>query len=512
MNDTEEHGGNGSEEKDATAAPDTGIPQPSHVVEPDDALDEITLDQLAGRMKQGVENAGWTQLMPVQAKAIPYMLAKRDLMVQSRTGSGKTGAFVLPILDRIDDGLDACQTLILVPTRELARQVAAEAELLASHTSVRTVAVYGGVGYGSQLEALERGAHVVVGTPGRVLDHLLRKSLRLDRLKILVFDEADRMLSMGFYPDMKEVQSFLPRDPINGYMFSATFPPHVMRLAGEFLHRPEVLSLSHDHVHVVETEHVCYDVPGVEKDRTLVRIIEVENPTAAIVFCNTKSRVAYVTAVLQRFGYDADALSSDLAQNAREQVLDRVRNGKLRFLVATDVAARGIDVPELSHVFVYEVPEEMEAYIHRAGRTGRAGASGVAITLATGIERFQIQAIAKKYKIDLVERPLPTDQAVAEIVAQRATALLEAELRHRDGLQVERMQRFVPLARTLGESDDELAIIAMLLDDYYQATLHAPTTPPEPPKPAFRREPRRSSRRDGPSGRGRGGSSRRRSR
>ena len=506
MKESEADGGEGREDQNPEATQDDEARDEEHVVEPDNALPEISIDQLSDRMKQAVANAGWTELMPVQARAIPYMLAKRDLMVQSRTGSGKTGAFVLPILDRIDEGLDACQALALVPTRELARQVARDSKLLCSHTGVRTVPVYGGVGYGEQLDAFKQGAHIVVGTPGRVLDHLLRKSLKLDRLKILVFDEADRMLSMGFYPDMREVQRFLHKRRINGYMFSATFPPHVMRLAGEFLHKPEVLSLSRDHVHVVDTAHAFYDVPGVEKDRVLVRIIELENPTGAIIFCNTKSRVNYVTAVLQRFGYDADALSSDLAQAARDRVLGRVRKGELRFLVATDVAARGIDVPDLSHVFIYEVPEDPESYIHRAGRTGRAGAKGVAITLSTGIERYQIQTIAAKYKIDMVERPLPTDEQVAEIVSERAIALLEAQLRQRDKLQVERMQRFVPLARSLSQSDDELAVMAMLLDDRYQAALHAPANAPADSASPPRREASGSGRSErGRSGGGRSG-------
>ena len=468
------------------------------IVEPDDALPGVKLADLQESMRQAAARAGWAELMPVQAKTIPYVMAERDLMVQSRTGSGKTGAFVLPILGRVDIGRDACQVLVLVPTRELAVQVSRDAQLLAGDAGVRVVPVYGGVGYGPQLDALRRGAHLVVGTPGRVLDHLLRKSLSLAHLQILVFDEADRMLSMGFYPDMAEVQRYLPDRPINGYMFSATFPPHVMRLAGEFLHRPEVLSLSHDHVHVTEVEHVFYDVPGIEKDRTLVRVIEIENPSSAIIFCNTKAKVEFVTAVLQRFGYDADMLSSDLPQAAREKVLGRVRQGELTFLVATDVAARGIDLPELSHVLLYEVPDDNEIYIHRAGRTGRAGGSGTAITLATGLERIQLQGIAKQYGIDMHERPLPTDEDVQAIVSQRVTALLEAKLRRRDKLQAERMERFMPLAREYGESDDELAIIAMLLDDYYQKAHHqTPDTPAARPAPRRERGSRETGRDSG---------------
>ncbi|MCK4372562.1 MAG: DEAD/DEAH box helicase, partial [candidate division Zixibacteria bacterium] len=259
----------------------------------------------------------------------------------------------------------------------------------------------------------------------------------------------------------------------------ATFPSHVMRLAGEFLRQPDFLSLSRDHIHVAETEHVFYIVPGMEKERSLVRIIEIENPTGAIIFCNTKATVSFVATVLKRFGYDAAELTADLTQRAREQTMGRLREKNLRLLVATDLAARGIDIPELSHIIQYEPPEDPEAYIHRAGRTGRAGASGEAVTLVNVLEKSELQRIASRFDIDMIERPLPTDNDVSAIVSQRITALLEAQLRSRDNLQVERMQRFVPLARELGESDDGSSLIAMLLDDYYQQTLYAP--PPQPP-------------------------------
>ncbi len=468
------------------------------VVEPEDSLPEITLEQLPQPLQEAAARAGWTELTPVQAKGIPYLLVGRDLMIQSRTGSGKTGAFILPIIEKIDTEDLRCQALVLVPTRELAKQVVTHAETLSGPGGMRPVAVYGGVDYGPQIDAFRRGAPLVVGTPGRILDHLLKGNLSLDGLKILVFDEADRMLSMGFYPDMKRLQQFLPNHRISGQMFSATFPSRVLRLAGQFLDTPEFLSLSRDRVHVAATEHVYYDVPAMKKDRNLIRIIEMENPTSALIFCNTKANVHYVSVVLQRFGYDADELSSDLSQNAREKVLDRVRRGKLRFLVATDVAARGIDIFELSHVIQYEPPDDPEAYIHRVGRTGRAGATGEAITLVSGIERIELQNIGRRFGIDLLERTAPTPEEVRQMVTERITALLEAQLRDRDRLQTERMQRFVPLARSWGETEDEVAIVAMLLDDYYQASLNAPPeepaseSPPEQPNKAGDRPPRRS--------------------
>ena len=371
-------------------------------------------------------------------------------------------------------------------------------------SGIESVAVYGGVGYGPQINALRKGAHVVVGTPGRVLDHLLRGALVLDQIRMLIFDEADRMLSMGFFPDMKEIQRYLPRRAINVCMFSATFPTYVLHLAHEFIREPEFISLSSDHVHVTNTEHVFYTSPGMDKDRALIRIIEMENPASAVIFCNTKQRVHYLSIVLQRFGYDADELTADLDQKRREKVLERVRRGTLRFLVATDVAARGLDIPELSHVIQFEPPEDHEGYIHRAGRTGRAGSVGVAISLVTELEKLGLKQIAKQYSIDMQERPLPSDADVEQVVTERVTALLEARLRQRDNLQKERSARFVPLGRSLAESEEESAIVAMLLDDYYQQTLHAPviqpaeTSPPAesgPPRPQSDHSRRRRRRR-----------------
>lgn len=471
-------------ERAAAQAADAGVvgaagAPSTDVVEPEDALPEITLEQLPDDLQAAVRRAGWSELMPVQAKAMPYLLAGRDLMIQSRTGSGKTAAFLLPILQRFDPADRRCQALILVPTRELARQVTTQAEVLFPE-GFQPIAVYGGVGYGPQIEAFQRGAPLVVGTPGRILDHLLKKNLSLEGLRMLVFDEADRMLSMGFYPDMQRLREFLPDTEIDGSMFSATFPPTVRSLAKEFLHEPEFLSLSRDRVHVAGIEHVFYDVPAMKKDRYLVRIIEIENPASALIFCNTKADVHYLTIVLQRFGYDADELSSDLNQVAREKVLARVKSGDLRFLVATDVASRGIDIFELSHVIQYEPPQDPEDYIHRVGRTGRAGAGGEAITLVAGLEKMALTHIGKRYGIDLLERPAPTEEEVSRIVAQRVTTLLEAKLRDRDKLRKERMQRFVPLVKSLGESEDEIRLMAMLLDDYYQDSLHNPPELPDP--------------------------------
>jgi len=239
-----------------------------------------------------------------------------------------------------------------------------------------------------------------------------------------------------------------------------------------------MLSLSHKQTYVAESEHILCECRPMDKDRALVRILETENPASAIIFCNTKANVHYVTAVLQGFGYDADELSADLSQSRREAVLANVREGRLRYLVATDVAARGIDIPELSHVILYEPPEDRESYIHRAGRTGRAGAAGTVISLVDVMQKLELQRIARFYTIPLIERTVPDDEAVAQVVGARLTALLESRLRRRTGLEKERLARFVPLARSLAEDEEQKQLLALLLDAFYQDSLHTP--PPGP--------------------------------
>lgn len=409
--------------------------------------------------------AGWTDLMPVQSLVLPALMARRDVMAQSRTGSGKTGAYLLPMLELLDVGEKRVQALVLCPTRELALQVEREAETLFAGSGFSAVALYGGVSFNRQAAALAEGRQVVVGTPGRILDHILRRSLDLAHVGILVLDEADRMLSIGFYPDIVSIERHLPANRLT-CMFSATYPPHVLKLAEDFMREPEMISLSHDHVHVAEVEHMFCETVPMDKDRALVRLLETENPASAIIFCNTRANVHYVCGVLRGFGYNAGELSSDLSQAQREAVLRKVRDGTLRYLVSTDVAARGIDIPELSHVFLYEPPEEMESYIHRAGRTGRAGSAGTVISLVDVMESMELERIGRHYRIGLRKMDAPTDEDVARVAGERLRTLLESRLRGLTGLERMRVQRYAPLARQLAREEDEesLMLLALLLD------------------------------------------------
>ena len=475
-----------------------------------DNFPEITFEELPDALRAACERAGWESLMPVQQKALPQLMADHDVMVQARTGSGKTGAFVLPLIAKLDPSRPECQALVMVPTRELAKQVAQEAKMLMGD-DLGVVAVYGGVGYKEQLDAFRDGAQLVVGTPGRILDHLVRRNLTLDHLKVIIFDEADRMLSVGFYPDMVEVKRYLPKRIDGAYMFSATFPQSVLRLAEEFMVTPAFLSLSSEETNISAIAHQFVEVPAMGKERKLIKLIELENPTSALIFSNTKRNVEFTAALLSQFGFDAEGLTSDLTQNKREQLMEQIKKGKLRFLVATDVAARGIDIPELSHVFMMEPPEDPESYVHRAGRTGRAGATGTAITMVDVIQRMELERIAARFKISFEEIKDPTEEDVAAIIEERLTALLEKKFRKLTNLERERASRFLPLVKKYAGDEDSMGLIAMLLDELYQNTLHRkPEAPAEtrqqpeqqrPPKP--KRERRPEGNRD-PEARGRG--------
>jgi ATP-dependent RNA helicase DeaD len=428
-------------------------------------LSEVFLE-LPDPLQRGVRDLGWSEPTPVQQKVLPKMLAGRDLIVQAHTGSGKTGAFGLPIAAAVDPELDFCQALVLLPTRELANQVAEEVATLGRHKSVRCVPIYGGVGYAQQIEGIEAGAHVVVGTPGRILDHLGAGRLELDGVKILVFDEADELLSLGFWPDMREIASYLPKKR-QSCLFSATIPERVRSLSRVFLNDPEFVSLSEGQLAPQEIEHFFVVTTAQEKDINLARILEYEEPDSAIIFCNTKSDVRYVTAFLQRRGFDADQISGDLTQAAREQAMASIKSGSLRFLVATDVAARGIDISDLSHVISYSTPDQAEQYLHRTGRTGRAGKTGTAVSLVSGLDIGNFRNLQAVNQLTIPERKIPSEPVVAEHVAQRIEVQLEHDLRHLSERERQaRGEELLPVVEQLTRSEEGRRHLAAILFSY----------------------------------------------
>ncbi len=436
-------------------------------------------------IQRGVQELGWSTPMPVQSRVIPLMRERRDLIVQAQTGSGKTGAFGLPIVERVDAELRQVQALILAPTRELALQIASEMEVMGRHSGVEVLPIYGGTAYGPQLQGLQAGVQVIAGTPGRVLDHLNARRLRLDALRVLIFDEADELLSLGFWPDMKEIGSFVPRGRQTG-LFSATMPVRVRSLARFFLTDPLFISLTEGGVRSPEEiEHYHYVVPAQGKEATLVRILEYEDPDSAIVFCNTRADVRYVTRVLQRSHFDADMIQGEMTQASREQVMGRIKAGELRFLVATDVAARGIDISDLSHVISYSAPEQPEVYLHRTGRTGRAGKTGTAISLVTGLDIGDFRNVQAVNRITIPERPLPSAGEAAEHVTRRLVVQLEHELRELpEREQRERRERFLGVVDQLASTDTGRELLSSAL---YDVAMHASHTTPDEPRGSPRR-------------------------
>lgn len=446
-----------------------------------------------------IAKRGWQELMPVQAGVAPYLLANRDVIVQSRTGSGKTAAFLLPLCERLKNAPKGCQALILIPTRELAVQVYNEFKLLTEGMEISAVAVYGGTSYKPQLDAFQSGVQLIIGTPGRLLDHLMKGSLTLKNLKYLVFDEADEMLSMGFYRDMVRIGEFLPKQRCVT-MFSATMPDSVRKLANRFLRNPEFLSFSGDGVHVAEMDHIFYTVDPMQKDRALMRVIELEDPANAIIFCNTRNEVEYVAAILTRFGYDADQISGDISQNAREIVMAKLKQKSLRFLVATDIAARGIDISNLEYVFIYDMHKDTDQYIHRAGRTARAGNRGIAISLVNQLEAADLKKFARRAGIAIEERPLPTEEHVRDRLSEKLAAHLEGALRDASTAVRERMKRYHGLLKELTTHEHGQEMLLLLVDSFHQNLIKKGRgveveAEPKPVSEASTRKPERETRR-----------------
>ena len=431
-------------------------------------------DTFSEGILKGIRDLKWTAPMPVQKRVIPLMRTRRDVIVQAVTGSGKTGSFGLPMVEAVDPELKAIQGLVLAPTRELAGQIADEIAVMGRHVGVECIPIYGGTAYGPQLDALDRGVQIIAGTPGRVLDHLKQGRMKLAKLRMLVFDEADELLSLGFWPDMKEIQKFMPRERQSG-LFSATIPERVRSLARIFLNNPEFVSLLEGGVRSPEEiEHVHYIVPAGEKDSMLLRVLQYEDPDSAIIFCNTRDDVRFVTAFLQRNELDADMIQGDMTQAAREKVMKRIKAGELRFLVATDVAARGIDISDLSHVIAYSAGESPEVYLHRTGRTGRAGKTGTAISLISGLDIGNFKTMQAVNRMKVAERKLPTDADVQERVERRLQVRVEHDLRDvPEREQRRRQEQFLPIVERLAATPAGRVTLAQILYGY--------TRPPSTP-------------------------------
>jgi ATP-dependent RNA helicase DeaD len=414
----------------------------------------LSADTLAALKAMGYERP-----TPVQKDTIPLFIEGLDLVVQSRTGTGKTAAFGIPIVDRVDASRGQIQALILTPTRELTLQVRDEIAQIGGVKGVRVQAIYGGDSIEDQVRGIQAGAQVAVGTPGRVLDLLKRGALRLDAVRWLVLDEADRMLDMGFAVEMGQIMGFVPKER-QSLLFSATVPLGIRGLIYNYLKEPRWVLLSEDFAYVKEVRHTYIITPRMQKDVVLEKLIEYDQPTSSMIFCNTREEVRGVANFLTRRGLPAAMISSDLPQRKREQVMARFRTGQIRHLVATDVAARGIDIEELSHVFIYSTPDSPEAYIHRAGRTGRIGRGGVVVSLVSATDLVSFNRLENRYHLQLEERSVPTEQEVEARKTERLVATLAQEASSVSADDVEDLHK---VAEAICSHSDRARIIAYLI-------------------------------------------------
>jgi len=431
---------------------------------------------------QAVTDLGYEVPTPIQERAIPALLAGRDVLGQAQTGTGKTAAFALPLLHRLEADAHGVQGLILTPTRELALQVSKAIYEYGRLRGVRVLAIYGGQSYDRQISRLERGVDVVVGTPGRMLDLIHRGVLDLSAVRYLVLDEADEMLSMGFIEDIEAILQETP-DERQTALFSATLPDSVRQLAERYMRAPETIVVNPERLTVAETEQRYYLVYEEDKLAALMRLLELEPVTGALIFTRTKVRAAEVADALAARGVQAEALHGDLTQAARETVLNRFRQGRLTFLVATDVAARGLDIEGISHVINFDLPFDAEAYVHRIGRTGRAGRTGIAISLLTPREQPGLRRI-EAYTLQPIRRAqLPTAE---EVLAHRETLFvqqIETAMAQGDGAALEMVRRLC----ALGHTPEEIAAAAVQLvraqeqhrpiEAVHEIPLHLPSQP-----------------------------------
>jgi ATP-dependent RNA helicase DeaD len=378
---------------------------------------------LASEILKAIERMGFEEASPIQSAAIPVLLGGADVVGQSQTGSGKTAAFGVPAIQLVDASIRAPQVLILCPTRELAVQVAEEiAKLAFFKRGVRELPIYGGQSYERQFKGLHAGAQIIIGTPGRVMDHLERKSLKLDQIKMVILDEADRMLDMGFVDDIKTILRQVPEKRQTAF-FSATFPRPIQNLIQTFTRNPVNVRVEEEAMTVPAIEQVYYEVDRRSKLEVLCRLIDLEDVKLAIIFCATKMMVDELTEHLIARGYGADKLHGDMTQAMRERVMGRFRKRKVEFLVATDVAARGLDVDDIEIVFNYDLPHDGEDYVHRIGRTGRAGKGGKAVTFVAGREIYRLENIQRFTRSRIRRERIPSAE---EVEGKRATAFAEA--------------------------------------------------------------------------------------
>ena len=413
---------------------------------------------LSKSLLEAINRKGFEEPSPIQALTIPVMLEDdSNIIAQAQTGTGKTAAFGLPLIQCIDARDHTVQALILTPTRELAIQVSEEISSLRGESGIQVIPVYGGQSIDQQLRRLKKGVHIVVGTPGRVIDHINRKTLNLEDLDYLILDEADEMLNMGFIDDMEEIMKHTNEDK-RTLLFSATMPERIKELARNYMGEYRFISVEKQQLATSLTEQIYYEVKAADKFEALCRIIDIEEDFYGLVFCRTKNDVKNVVGHLIDRGYDADAIHGDISQSQRESTLKKFKKKRVNVLVATDVAARGIDVINLSHVINYSLPQDPESYVHRIGRTGRAGKEGTAITFITPSEYKKLMFIQRKSKTDIKKSKIPN---IKEIIKAK-TKKINDEINELNSNEIE--DTYYNWAKKLLENSHPTETLAKLLN------------------------------------------------
>ncbi|MDR0799930.1 MAG: DEAD/DEAH box helicase [Endomicrobium sp.] len=413
---------------------------------------------LSNEILKAVENLGFEEATPIQSLSIPKMMTGIDIIGQSQTGTGKTAAFGIPILEKINAKNKAVQAIILCPTRELAIQVAEELKLFSKYKKgINIVPVYGGQPIQRQITALSKGAQIIIGTPGRVIDHLERKTLKLNTVSIVVLDEADEMLDMGFRNDIELILNSVPEERQTAF-FSATMPKEFLSLTRKYQHHPETIKVVSEKLTVPLTEQYYFDIREHQKLEALTRCLDMYDPKLSLVFCNTKKRVDEITSSLQARGYSADAIHGDMNQSQRDRVMAKFRSGSIELLIATDIAARGIDVDNIDMVFNFDIPKDDEDYVHRIGRTGRAGKMGKAYSFISGKDIYKLRDIQKYTKANIKRMQIPS---LADVENVKATLMLD---KVKEILKEKYLEKYIRMAESLiSDEITSLDIAAALL-------------------------------------------------
>ena len=423
---------------------------------------------LSTPLLKAIAEKGFEQPTDIQTLTIPLMLRNEaNIIAQAQTGSGKTAAFGLPLIEMIDPQLKTVQALILVPTRELALQVAEEINSLKGSKNLKIVPIYGGQAIEPQMKKLKQGVHVVVGTPGRVIDHIKRKTLKLDQIEQLILDEADEMLNMGFIDDMEEIMRHTNAHK-RTLLFSATMPQRIKELARKYMDNYELLKAEKEHLMPHQTDQLYYEVRVSEKFRALCRIIDFETEFYGLVFCKTRKDAAELAEKLVENGYNAEAIHGEISQAQRERSLNRFRQGKVKILVATDVAARGIDVNDLTHVVNFALPQDAQSYVHRIGRTGRAGKLGTAITFVTPGESKRFQIIQQMTGRKIYRARLPKTQ---EIILAKKEKINDRLQQHARG-KIDKT--YIDWAEELLAEHDALDVLSSVLQYSFKNLMNPP--------------------------------------